>query len=163
MAFVLFISFFITQRISELLIARKNEKWLRTNGAVEYGQKHYPFIVLLHVLFITSLIAEHFWRGESYPDIFFLIVFVILLSAKIWVIASLGNFWNTKIFRIPNTPLIRKGPYKFFKHPNYLIVVCEFIVVPLVFHLYYSAIVFSLVNAFILGIRIHEENSVLGS
>ncbi len=160
MDFALFMAFFILQRISELFVAQKNEKWLRANGAVEYGQKHYPFIVMLHVFFILSLIIEHSQRTEVRLDVVFLILFLMLLSTKIWVIAALGKFWNTKIFRIPNTQSVKKGPYKFIKHPNYIIVVCEFIVVPLVFHLYYTAIIFSLLNAIMLRIRIRGENAV---
>ncbi len=77
------------------------------------------------------------------------------------VISSLGRYWNTKIFRVPGAPLIKKGPYKFFKHPNYIIVVCEIAVIPLIFHLYRTAIVFSILNAVMLSVRIKEENKVL--
>jgi methyltransferase len=75
-----------------------------------------------------------------------------------WVIVSLGKYWNTKILRIPGMAPVTKGPYKYFRHPNYIIVVCEFIVVPLVFHLYSTAIIFSVLNAFMLSVRIREEN-----
>ena len=160
MDFALFISFFIAQRILELLVARKNERWLLGSGAVEYGRGHYPIIVMLHVFFIISLIAEYTVKTDARLDIFFLILFFVLLSAKIWVIVSLGKFWNTKIFRIPDAPSVRKGPYKYLKHPNYIIVICEFIVVPLVFHLYYTSIIFSLLNFIVLRIRIREENIV---
>jgi methyltransferase len=160
MDFVIFISLFITQRLSELLVARKNEKWLRKKGAIEYGQKHYPFIVLLHIFFTISLMLEHALRPESQLDILFLILFLFLIAAKIWTISSLGRYWNTKIFRISGISPLKKGPYKFLRHPNYIIVVSEFIVIPLVFHLFYTAIIFSLLNAIMLSIRIREENRV---
>jgi|SRR5436305_4973150 len=159
MAFIIFISAFILQRISELVIARRNEKWLRAQGAIGYGQKHYPFIVLLHFFFILSMIFEY-WQNKTGLDILFLILFIILLIAKIWTIASLGKYWNTKILRIPEMPPINKGPYKFLRHPNYIIVVCEFIAVPMVFHLYWTAIVFSVMNGVILRIRIKTEEEV---
>src|SRR5438309_718468 len=149
MDFIIFISVFITQRISELVIARRNGKWLRANEAKEYGKNHYPFIVLLHFFFILSLIFEYTQR-KTEIDLLFLILFIILLIAKIWTIGSLGRYWNTRILRIPGMMPIKKGPYKFLKHPNYLIVICEFIVVPMVFHLYWTAIVFSLLNIAIL-------------
>ena len=160
MDFIIFISFFIIQRLSELVVAKRNEKWLRKNAAVEYGQRHYPFIVLLHTLFILSMIVEYASRSEVPMDCVFLIFFFILIVAKIWIISSLGKYWNTKIFRIPGSFPLKKGPYKFFKHPNYIIVVLEFMVVPLVFHLYYTAIIFSLLNALMLWIRISEEDKV---
>jgi len=160
MDFIIFISVFILQRLSELFVARKNEKWLRSNGAVEYGKSHYPFIVLLHFSFILSMIGEYFLKGDLQIDYFFAVLFILLILAKIWVIASLGKYWNTKILRIPGMPPVTKGAYKFFKHPNYIIVVCEFIVVPLVFHLYWTAIIFSVLNAVMLSVRIRQENMV---
>jgi methyltransferase len=160
MDFAIFISVFILQRLSELVVARKNEKWLRANGSVEYGQKHYPFIVLLHTFFIISMIVEYLVRTDSHPDYFFLVLFIVLILSKIWVISSLGKFWNTKILRIPGMAPIKKGAYRYFKHPNYIIVMCEFIVVPMVFHLYGTAIIFSILNAAILNVRIREEKKV---
>lgn len=160
MKFSFFIFFFILQRISELVVARKNEKWLRAHGAVEYGKSHYPFIVLLHILFIASMIPEYWRRTDTKLDPIFLILFFVLLSLKIWVIRSLGRYWNTKILRIGGSEPVKKGLYKFFRHPNYIIVICEFIVVPMVFHLYLTAVIFSLLNAVILRIRINAENAV---
>jgi len=162
MDFVIFISIFIAQRISELLVARKNEKWLRAHGAIEYGQKHYPYVVLLHVCFILSLIFEYWQKKGVRIDFMFLYFFIILIATKIWVILSLGKYWNTKIYRIHGAAPIRKGAYKFFRHPNYVIVVLEFMVVPLVFHLYYTGIIFSLLNALMLWVRIKEEEKVWG-
>jgi len=160
MVFPLFISFFVLQRTSELFVARRNEKWLRSNGAIEYGKSHYLFIVLLHSLFIGSMIGEFWEKPNSQFDPIFFFLFIILLSLKIWIISSLGNYWNTKILRIPGSQPIKKGLYKYFRHPNYIIVVCEFIVVPMVFHLYVTAILFSILNAIVLRIRITEENKV---
>ena len=163
MDFAIFISFFIAQRISELFLAKNNERWLRANGAIEYGQRHYPYIVILHVLFIASMIAEYLFSSDTHFSLVFLLLYILLFSSKIWVIASLGTFWNTKIFRLPGTLPVRKGLYKFFKHPNYLIVIGEFIVVPLVFHLYYTAIIFSVLNFIVLWVRVRAENLVWNS
>ena len=160
MSFPLFISLFILQRLSEIFIARKNEYWLRKNGAIEYGRRHYSFIIILHSVFIASLIIEYIERTEAHFDYVFFIIFVFLIFIKIWTITSLGKYWNTKIFRIPGSQPQRKGPYKFLKHPNYVIVVLEFIFVPLVFQLYYSAVIFSLLNAIMLSIRIKEEDRI---
>ncbi len=160
MDFILFISFFIYQRLFELWFARRNEKWLRANGAIEYGQKHYPFIVLLHTAFIASMIIEYFFSSRGGIDPSFAALWFLLIAAKIWVITSLGHYWNTKIFRIPGVTPIRRGPYRFLRHPNYVIVVCEFIVVPLVFHLFYTALIFSILNAIMLTVRIKEEEKV---
>ena len=160
MYFIIFILFVITQRLSELYIARGNEKWLRSQGAVEYGKEHYPFIVALHTLFIISMIVEYILRGSSPVDFVFLILFILLLLFKFWALSSLGKYWNTKIFRVPGTGPVKKGPYKLFKHPNYFIVVCEIAIIPMVFHLYYTAIIFTVLNAIMLTVRIRVENKV---
>ncbi len=161
MTFILFIAFIIFLRIGELLISKSNEKWLLQNNAVEYGKSHYPFIVALHVLFIASLIVEYYTRQPLAGNLCFLLLFFTLLAFKIWVIMSLGKFWNTKIYHISNIPLIKKGPYKYLKHPNYIIVITEIAIIPLVFQLYYTAILFSILNAIMLFVRIKEENKAL--
>ena len=161
MTFILFISFIIILRIGELILSKRNEIWLLKNNAVEYGRKHYPFIVSLHVLFIISLIIEYTTKQtESYSS-FFLFLYFLILIFKAWVILSLGKYWNTKIYHIKNVPLIKIGPYKYIKHPNYLIVILEIAVIPLVFHLYFTAIIFTFLNIIMLYIRIKEENKVL--
>jgi len=161
MTFILFISFLIFLRIEELLLSKRNEKWLLENGAVEYGSKHYPFIVALHVLFFISLIYEYTAKQPHSFSILLLFLYIFLLTFKIWIISSLGKFWNTRIYRIPNLPSIKRGPYKYFKHPNYAIVIAEIAVIPMIFHLYITALVFTLLNLIVLSVRIKEENKVL--
>lgn len=161
MVFIIFISFVILLRIGELVLSKSNEKWLLQNGAVEYGKKHYPFIVALHVLFIISLIIEYTARQTVSFSLFLFVFYFSLLAFKTWVILSLGKFWNTRIYHIPGIPLIKKGPYNYFKHPNYLIVIAEIAVIPMIFHLYFTAITFTLLNAIMLFVRIKEENKVL--
>jgi methyltransferase len=160
MYFIPFILFVITQRLSELYIARNNEKWLRSQGAVEYGKNHYPYIVALHTLFIISIIAEYILRPGLSMDYVFLLLFILLLAFKFWALSSLGKYWNTKIFRVPGSGPVKKGPYKLFKHPNYFIVICEIVIIPMVFHLYYTAVIFTVLNAIMLTVRIRVENKV---
>ncbi|RYZ98806.1 MAG: hypothetical protein EOP47_18410 [Sphingobacteriaceae bacterium] len=160
MYFIIFISLFIIQRLSELYIASRNKKWLLQQGAVEYGREHYPFMVAMHTLFIISLITEYLLRGHPPISFIFLGIFIGLLAFKFWVIASLGKYWNTRIYRVPNFQPVNNGPFKWLKHPNYMEVVCEIAVIPLVFHLYYTAIIFTLLNACMLYVRIGVENKV---
>lgn len=160
MYFWIFLAFLITQRLSELYIARRNETWLRQQGAIEYGQGHYPFIVAMHTLFIVALIVEYKLNSATYFNYYFLLAFVAVLSFKFWALSSLGKYWNTKIFRIPGVNPVKKGPYKIFKHPNYMEVVLEIAIIPMVFNLYYTAIIFSVLNALMLSVRINVENKV---
>jgi len=162
MIFPLFICFLIAQRLAELVVSSGNEKWLLKNGAVEYGKEHYPYMVALHTLFILSLIAEYIYGpgegGVSYP---LLILFFVLLMIKVVVISTLGHYWNTKIYKVPGTRPVSTGIYKYVKHPNYIIVICEIAIIPLAFYLYYTAVIFTILNAVMLTVRIRKENEVL--
>jgi methyltransferase len=161
MAFIFFMSFIVLLRIGELILSQRNEIWLLQQGAIEYGQKHYSYIVALHTLFIISLIAEYSTTQTAHFSLFFLVLYLLLLAFKASVITSLGKFWNTKIYHISGFPLIKTGVYKYIKHPNYLIVIAEIAIIPLVFHLYITAFTFTLLNAIMLSVRIKEENRVL--
>ena len=161
MVFIIFIFFLISQRLFELYISGKNEKWLLKNGAIEFGNEHYLYIVLLHTLFILSLISEYLILPGKAVNWYFIFIFLILISFKIYIIATLGKYWNTKIFKIPGTSPVNKGIYKYIKHPNYIIVICEIAIIPLIFQLYYTAILFTLLNAIMLSVRIRRENEVL--
>src|SRR6202012_3578711 len=141
-------------RLMELYVSNRNQKWLEARGAIEYGREHYPFMIALHTLFICSLIAEYWFSSLKQIDFVFLIIYLLLLAFKIWVLSSLGKYWNTRILRVPGAAPVMKGPYKLFKHPNYVVVVLEVAVIPLVFHLYYTAIIFSALNAIMLWVRI---------
>lgn len=161
MVFIGFIAFVILLRIGELMLSKRNEKWLLENGAVEHGKKHYPLIVTLHSLFILAVILEYLFRSPNSFSLPLIIFYLLLIAFKAWIVLSLGKFWNTKIYRIPNFALVEKGPYAFIKHPNYLVVIAEIAIIPLAFHLYYTAILFSFLNALMLTVRIRVENSVL--
>jgi methyltransferase len=158
MYFPIFISFIILQRILELLLSADNEKWLRARGAVEYGRGHYPFALLLHTLFLYYLCVEYLVSNTPPPNKPLVGIYLLLLVLKIWAITSLGKYWNTKILRIPNVHPITKGPYRYVKHPNYWIVVGEILVIPMIFGWYAIALLFTILNAMWLTIRIREEN-----
>jgi methyltransferase len=163
MYFAIYISVLILQRFSELYIAKRNEKWLRSQGAVEYGKEHYPFIVAMHTLFFVSMITEYNVTGGKPISLTFLVLVVLVMSFKFWALSSLGKFWNTKIFRVPGVYPVKKGPYRFLRHPNYMEVCCEIAFIPLVFHLYYTAVIFTILNAIMLTVRITVENKVWAS
>lgn len=161
MVFTVFILFILLLRIGELLLARRNERWLLQHGAVEYGNGHYGYMVMLHLLFFISLITEYSFTSGGYYSVPLLVLYFVLLAFKAWTVLSLGKFWNTKIYHISGYPLVKKGPYRFMKHPNYVIVIAEIALIPLIFHLYFTAVVFSLLNVWMLYVRIREENKVL--
>lgn len=163
MFFTLFITLVILQRLVELRIANKNEKWMKANGGFEVGQQHYKYIVLVHVMFFISLIVEVSVFGKSVSSLWllFILFFTLAQALRIWSLLSLGQFWNTKIIIVPNVNIISKGPYKYIRHPNYLVVVIELLVIPLIFNAFWTAILFSLLNMLVLSIRIPAEEQAL--
>ena len=153
------LGFVTLQRIAELALSQRNTMKLLARGAYEVAPEHYPFIVLLH----ASWLAVLWFFGPGPPiHIIPLVLFVLLQLARVWVLATLGERWTTRIIVLPGAPLVTSGPYRWVNHPNYLIVIGEFAVLPLVFGLPMVAIVFSLLNAVMLAARIKAENQALG-
>jgi methyltransferase len=147
------------QRLGELWLARSNTRRLLAQGAQEYGASHYPLIVLFHALWLVTL----WWFAPTRPIHFvWLALFVLIEIARIWVLRSIGRRWTTRIIVLPGARLVQRGPYRFINHPNYAVVVSEIAVLPLVFGLVSVALIFSLLNAIVLTIRIREEERALG-
>jgi methyltransferase len=147
------------QRLGELWLSSRNTKRLLAQGAREHAPGHYWPIVAMHAFWLAALWV--FAPGRPI-DGFWLALFVIVEIARIWVLASLGPRWTTRIIVLPEAPLVRRGPYRFVNHPNYLVVVAEIAVLPLVFGLWPVALIFSALNAAALVIRIRAENAALG-
>jgi methyltransferase len=163
-AFWIFLLFVILQRIAELILARRNEKILRAKGAVEFDKNGYKVIVAMHVAFFTSLVSEKIFL-EKELNRWWIIFGVLFIGAQVlryWAIGSLGVYWNTKILVAPNHKLITRGPYKYIRHPNYIAVITEIMVIPLIFSCYLTAAVFSLINLILLRRRIKVEEGALG-
>ena len=146
------------QRLGELWLSNRNTRRLLAKGAREHSPAHYPVIVAVHLLWLVTL----WWLAPTRPvDGFWLAFFVAIEVFRIWVLATLGPRWTTRIIVLPGAPLVRRGPYRFVNHPNYLVVVLEIAVLPLVFGLWQVAVIFSLLNAAVLTIRIRAEDRTL--
>lgn len=163
--FLLFLTFVILQRISELMLAKRNERTVRGEGAVEYDAGGYRIIVLMHTAFLVSFTAEYFLLGRSLSPYWLplVCVFVAAQLLRYWAIRSLGKFWNTRILIVPGERLVTKGPYKYLRHPNYVSVVIEIAVIPLIFSCYITAAVFTALNLLALRRRIRIEESALSN
>ena len=157
------VGFVIIQRIVELFVARSNELWIRSEGGYEVGAKHYPYMVAIHVGFFISLIVEFLTFERSLPSYWMLlfVIFICLQLMRVWVISSLGRFWNTKILVLPGAHVVKKGPFHFIRHPNYVVVTLEIIVIPLMLGAYFTALVFTILNVLILRVRIPVEEAAL--
>lgn len=154
----LFLGFILLQRLFELGLARRNTARLMAQGAYEAGAAHYPLIVALHALWIGALAVFGFGAPVA-P--FWLAVFAVLQGLRLWILATLGPRWTTRII-VLDAPLVRRGPFRYVRHPNYLLVVAEIAVAPMVLGLWQVALVFSVLNALVLAVRIRAEDVALG-
>jgi methyltransferase len=146
------------ERLVELVHANRNTRRLLQRGAREHAPRHYPLIVAVHALWLVSL----WWLAPPRSiDGFWLALFVLVELMRAWVLITLGRRWTTRIIVLRGEPLVRTGPYRFVNHPNYWVVVAEIAILPLVFGLRWVALIFSLLNAAVLAIRIREENRAL--
>ncbi|TCR91197.1 isoprenylcysteine carboxylmethyltransferase family protein [Rhizobium sp. BK376] len=150
---------FVTlQRLGELLYARHNTLALLSRGAREVAAEHYPYMVMLHTVWLAGL-----WllAPDRPIDLLWFAVFMLLQLLRIWVLVTLKERWTTRIIVLPNAPLVRSGPYRILRHPNYAIVIGEIAALPLAFGLPLYALVFSVFNGVILTVRIRAENAAL--
>jgi len=152
------LTFVTLQRLAELIYARRNERRLKARGAREHAPGHYWLLVTLHGLWLTGL-----WllAVQEPVNLAWFAAFVALQGLRLWVLVTLKERWTTRIVVVPAAPLVETGPYRFMSHPNYAIVAGEIFVLPMAFGLYAYAIVFSLLNAAILRMRIQAENRAL--
>lgn len=146
------------QRLGELVLARRNTARLLANGGVESGAGHYPLIVGLHAAWLIGLFVLAWNQPVNWVG---MAVFVALQLGRVWVISSLRGRWTTRIITVPGEVLVRRGPYRFLSHPNYFVVALEIAVLPLAFGLVGYAVVFSVLNAVVLAIRIRAESRAL--
>ncbi|MGZ5999784.1 MAG: isoprenylcysteine carboxyl methyltransferase family protein, partial [Rhizomicrobium sp.] len=139
--------------------AERNTRALLARGAVEVGRAHYPLIVLLHASWLAAIV---FFLPENATIHWLpLMLFILLQLCRVWVIATLGPYWTTRIITLPGAPLVRAGPYRFVRHPNYLVVAGEIAMLPLAFGEVDVAIAFTILNAAMLAWRIRQEDAAL--
>ncbi|HTY31262.1 isoprenylcysteine carboxyl methyltransferase family protein [Mycobacterium sp.] len=153
------------ERVAELVVSKRNAQWSFTQGAKEFGQSHYPVMVVLHTSLLLGCVIEPWALHRPFiPWLGWPMLAIAALSQVLrwWCITTLGRRWNTRVIVLPNAPLVREGPYRWLHHPNYVAVVAEGLALPLVHTAWLTAAIFTLANAMLLGVRLHVENSALG-
>lgn len=147
------------QRVAELWLASRNTRMLLAQGGREHGAGHYPLFILLHGGWLVVLATEILDGATvNWPLI---AVFLVLQLGRVWVIRTLGRYWTTRVITVADAPLVTGGPYRWVRHPNYLIVALEIPVLPLAFGLWEVAAVFTILNLLLLAYRIRFEDRVL--
>lgn len=160
-ALVLLVGF---ERLAELVISRRNAAWSFTHGGRERGRRHFPAMVALHSLLLAGAVAETWVADRPFLPVLgwpMLILVVAAQGLRWWCIGTLGRQWNTRVIIVPGLSLVRSGPYRWLRHPNYVAVVVEGFALPLVHTAWITAAIFTLLNAFVLAVRIRAENAAL--
>ena len=148
------------QRLGELALARHNTKTLLARGAIEVGAGHYPLVVSVHAAWLVSL---WIWGRGQDVNLAALAFLIVLQGLRLWILATLGSRWTTRIIVLPGAPLIASGPYRYFSHPNYAVVASEIALLPLALYLPLLALIFTVLNAAVLVIRIRTEARALSA
>lgn len=160
--YVVLIAAVAVERLAELVISKRNLGLARARGGREHGFGHYPFMVVLHTGLLVACLIEAAHRSFI-PALGWPMIAVVVLAQALrwWCIAVLGPRWNTRVIVVPGLPLVERGPYRWLRHPNYVAVVLEGIALPLVHSAWITAVVFTVVNAGLLRVRISSENAAL--
>jgi methyltransferase len=152
------------ERLAELVVSTRNAAWSRRRGGIETGQRHYVLMVVLHSGLLVGAVVEVWVRRPQYvPWLGWPMLALVVASQSLrwWCIATLGHQWNTRVIVVPGLDLVRRGPYRWLSHPNYVAVVVEGFALPLVHSAWITAILFTGLNAVLLAVRIRVENSAL--
>lgn len=156
--------FLAAERLFELFLSRRNARWAFERGGVEYGQQHFGAMKVLHTSFLVCCALEVVWLRRPFLESLGISMFLVAILAQVlryWAIATLGKRWNVRVIVVPGLPAVADGPYRFLRHPNYLAVILEGFAVPLIHSAYLTAIGFSLLNAYLLRVRIRCEEEAL--
>jgi methyltransferase len=154
------------ERLAELVVARRNQRWSLARGAVEHGRGHYPAMVVLHVGLLAGCLAEAFAASRPFvPALGWPMLAVVLAAQGLrwWCIASLGRQWNTRVLVVPGLTAVTRGPYRYLRHPNYLAVAAEGVALPLVHTAWITALAFTALNIWLMRVRIGTENGALAA
>jgi methyltransferase len=153
------LAFVAAQRLAELWLANRNTRALLAAGGEEHGAGHYPLFVLLHGGWLIAMAGAV--SGDTLVHWPLIALFLLLQLGRLWVIRSLGRYWTTRVISVPDAPLVSRGPYRWLRHPNYLVVALEIPTLPLAFGFWWIAAVFGVLNLLLLGYRIRFEDRVL--
>ena len=165
-AFTVLVVLVGVERLAELVVSKRNAAWSKEQGGVETGFSHYPVMVVLHTGLLVGALVEAYVREPSVPSALawsMLLVVLLTQALRWWCIATLGRRWNTRVIIVPGLPPVTSGPYRLMSHPNYVAVVVEGVALPLVHACWITAVVFTVLNAVLLTVRIRVENAALAT
>lgn len=163
-AYLVFLALVGAQRLGELAISERNARWALAHGGVEAGQGHFRFMKLLHGAFLVACAAEVLLLKRPFVPALGVPMFGLALAAqglRVWTLRTLGPRWNARVIVVPGAPVVESGPYRYVRHPNYLAVAVEGVAIPLIHGAWITAVVFSVLDAGLLAVRIRCEERAL--
>lgn len=152
------------ERVAELVVSRRNAAWSFARGGVEFGQRHFPAMVVLHSGLLIACILEVWWAGRPLVAVLGWPMLALVLASQAlrwWCITTLGRQWNTRVLVVPGLARVTRGPYRWLRHPNYVAVVVEGAALPLVHSAWVTAVAFTALNALLLRVRLRVEEAAL--
>lgn len=165
-AFTVLVGLVALERLAELVVSKRNAAWSLERGGREYGQGHYPVMVVLHTGFLLAMLVEAWIVQPDVPPGLAWSMLALVLAAQAlrwWCITTLGHRWNTRVIVVPGLPPVTGGPYRYLSHPNYVAVVVEGVALPMVHGAWITALVFTVANAFLLRVRVRVEDAALAT
>lgn len=165
-AFTVLVGLVALERLAELVVSKRNAAWSLERGGREYGQGHYPVMVVLHTGFLLAMLVEAWIVQPDVPPGLAWSMLALVLAAqglRWWCITTLGHRWNTRVIVVPGLPPVTGGPYRYLSHPNYVAVVVEGVALPMVHGAWITALVFTVANAFLLRVRVRVEDAALAT
>ena len=165
-AFTVLVALVALERLAELVVSKRNATWSTERGGVESGRGHYPFMVVLHTGLLVGALAEAWLRRPDVPSLLAWSMLALVVASQAlrwWCITTLGPRWNTRVIVVPGLPPVTGGPYAVLRHPNYVAVVVEGFALPLVHAGWITAVVFTVLNAGLLVVRIRAEDAALAT
>lgn len=162
--YVVLIALVGLERLAELVVSTRNLRWSRARGGIETGRRHYPFMVVLHTGLLLGCLVEVAVFDRPFLPWLGWPMLAIVIAAQVlrwWCIRTLGPQWNTRVVVVPGLPRVTTGPYRRLRHPNYVAVVAEGIALPLVHTAWITALTFTVLNAWLLTVRLADENRAL--
>ena len=164
LAFTVLVLLVALERVAELVVSTRNAAWSKERGGVESGLGHYPFMVVLHTGLLVGALAEAWLRRPDVPSALAWSMLALVVASQAlrwWCITTLGRRWNTRVIVVPGMAPVDSGPYRLFRHPNYVAVVVEGLALPLMHAAWITAVVFTVANAALLTVRIRCEDRAL--
>jgi methyltransferase len=164
--YYLLLALVVPERIAELVVSQRHAAASLRRGGVESGAGHFPVMVALHTALIAGCVLEPVLAHRSFLPVFGSAMIAVVLAAnglRWWCITTLGPYWTARVIVIPDTALVRSGPYRWFAHPNYVAVIIEGAALPLAGSAWITAATFTVLNAVLLTVRIRCETGALAA